>query len=339
MPNSAHLMGKEAPILFCHYGNSRYLKYTLKAARLFNPCKRIVLLGDSKNRDVAMRSGIEHFFFSNYDNSKEIVTFDKVYKHVAGTKHTNEAWTKFVFKRWFFVHCFLRKEGIHRFWHFDSDNLILRDLRQQESKFESYDCTEQCEGKCMNGFVSSRDVVDGYVQTINALFQDEEYLDEQRRDFEIYPHYGFTEMRAYLAYKLRANVKSVRLNTIIGGESFDDCICLSQGFRTYDKPLRDRYLKKVFYSRNGRLFCQVSETGEFVRMNSFNMSWVPDYLFEIILDKANPDTAEQLSGVDDDLSLLDVHSISLVHRATDISIRIRNRIRRFGSESFRSPPP
>ena len=113
-------------------------------------------------------------------------------------------------------------------------------------------------------------------------------LDRQHHDFKSFPHYGFTEMRAYLAYRQRANVKSIRLNTIIGGESFDDCICLSTGFRTYGKPLRNRYLKKVFYSRNGRFFCPVSETGEFVRMNSFNMSWVPDYLFAAILGKASP---------------------------------------------------
>ena len=141
MPDSDHLVGKETPILFCHYGNSTYLKYTLKAAKLFNPSKRIILLGDSTNRDVAVRSGVEHFFFSNYDNSEEIMTFDKVYKHVAGTKHTNKAWTKFAFKRWFFVHCFLRKEGIHRFWYFDSDDVILRDLSRQEGKFEGYDCS------------------------------------------------------------------------------------------------------------------------------------------------------------------------------------------------------
>ena len=74
-------------------------------------------------------------------------------------------------------------------------------------------------------------------------------------------------------------------------------------------------------------------------MNSFNMSWVPDYLFAVILAKASRDTAEQLSAVDDDLSLLDIHSISLVHRATDISMRIRNRIRRFGHRVFFKAPP
>jgi hypothetical protein len=327
MLNSPELTENEAPILFCHYGNSKYLNFTLSAAKLFNPTKRVILLGDHTNRDVASKARAEHYEFRDYDGSEDIAIFDKVYRHVAGTEFKNEFWTKFVFKRWFLVHAFLRRSAIRKFWHFDSDTLILADLRHREKSFDGYDCTEQCNGSCMNGLVTCFEVVDGYVKTINALFQDEQFLNEQRRDLEIHPAYAFTEMRAYEAYRKRSDIRTIRLNTIIDQESFDDCICQPHGFETYEKPLHGQHLKKVFYDGSGRLFCK-TEAGEFIRMNSFNMSWVPDYLFELILQKANPSghIEQPPCLIGDDLNLLDVHSIPLIWRQRTWLDRQKRRI-------------
>jgi len=170
-----------APIIFCHYGKSRYLKYSLECARINNPDKEIVLLGDMTNRRIAQKCGVRHELFARYSHGNEIETFDRVYRLIKGKENRNfikadRDWIKFVFKRWFFVHNFLKQRGIGPFWHFDSDNMILDSLSSHEAKFRHFDCTEQCNGMCMNGFVSGPAVVSGYINKINELFQRDDYL-------------------------------------------------------------------------------------------------------------------------------------------------------------------
>ena len=65
----------DRPLIFIHYGDSGYLPYTLESARLFNPDKRIVLLGDQANAHYAAM-GIEHVPFSRYATGPEIERFD-----------------------------------------------------------------------------------------------------------------------------------------------------------------------------------------------------------------------------------------------------------------------
>jgi hypothetical protein len=267
------------PIIFIHYGNSVYLRYTLSAAKMKNPKKRVILLGDESNKNVAETNKVEHYEFNNFDNGEELNLFNKVYKFIAGKEHGNPVWTNFVFKRWFLIHNFLRQNKINEFWTFDSDNIIMTDLADQEFKFVDYDCTEQCGGICMNGFVSNFQVVQGYVDKINELFQREDYLDDQRKEFLQYPKWAFTEMRAYKTYKEEENIKSIRLNTIINDETFDDTICASDGMETYSKRLNQHLIKKLYLSEDGNIFCYHIASKKLIKMNNLNMSFVPTYLY------------------------------------------------------------
>ena len=294
------------PIIFCHYGNSPYLFYTLKQVKLSNPENRIILLGDEDNKKVAHKAKIEHCCFKDYDDSDEIKVFNQVYQHIAGFKHKKEFWTNFVFKRWFYIHNFIKKNEINGFWHFDSDNMILSDLNKQEHKFKDFDCTEQCNGICMNGYISSYQVVNGYVNKINELFKDEAYLKKQKQDFIAHPDYAFTEMRAYKAYREQENINSVRLNKIIDNESFDDCICMDHGYERHESLLNNQYLKKIYFDAQGNFYCYHIESSQYVKMNSLNLSWVPTSLFKLVYKtyKNNIDNRKKVKNKD--LILLDI---------------------------------
>ncbi|AWG21452.1 hypothetical protein FFWV33_07850 [Flavobacterium faecale] len=274
-------------ILFCHYGYSEYLIYTLKQVKLTNPDCRIILLGDKDNRKIAIKANVEHFFFKDYEKSDELLEFEKIYHHVAGVKHNKEFWTKFVFKRWFYIHNFIKENSIDSFWHFDSDNMILANLEFQECKFKEFDCTEQCSGICLNGYVSSFNIVDGYVKKINYLFGDKDYLNKQRIDFVSNPDFAFTEMRAYIAFKEQEGIKSIRLNKIIDNESFDDCICHAQGYDVYDRQLGGRLLKKIYVDNFGNFYCFHIKSSNYIKMNSLNLSWVPTRLFKLVFQESN----------------------------------------------------
>jgi hypothetical protein len=278
-----------APILFCHYGNTEYLRYTLRCARLANPAARVILLGDDTNRRVAARSGIEHRAFSDFDHGPELETFDRVYQLITGAKHANvkssnsRDWVNFVFRRWFFVHNFLRREGLGAFWHFDTDTMILDTLANHEHKFAAYACTEQCNGSCMNGYVSGPDVVQAYLRTINDLFQREELLQAQQREFdEQHPGYAFTEMRAYEFFRQEEQVRTIRLATVIDDSAFDDAVCQDQGLESELLPWGVQG-KKVYLAPGGRFFCRSRTDGTWIRMNSLNLSWVPLSLFPTVL--------------------------------------------------------
>ena len=279
--SDADVSEMKAPIIFIHYSDSSYLKYTLQSAQLFNPDKRVILLGDETNAHYKNK-GIEHFSYDDYRSGEEIEVFDKVYRFIAGKHHGGHKWTNFVFRRWFIIHNFISTNNIGRFWTWDSDNVILTSLSAQEYKFMNFDCTEQCSGICMNGFVTNMKVVKGYVDKINELFQREEYVEKQKEEFETFPYYAFTEMRAYKAYKDESGIRRIRLNSIIDGETFDDCICSPDEYETYDHKMRGRTLKKIYMGKDGNIFTFHIPSQQLVKLNSINLSWVPDYVFDNI---------------------------------------------------------
>lgn len=272
-----------SPVILCHYGNSPYLKYTVRALRASNPNSRIVLLGDKSNR--WLKQYIEHHYFSAFDQGDLIDEFNRVYRLVAGKespmhKEGDEKrdWIDFVFRRWFMVESFCKNQNIDSFWHFDSDNMILSDLASHEVKFKDVDCTEQCSGSCMNGFISNLEVVTGYIRKINEIFKRTEYLDILQKEFDTkHPTYAFTEMRAYRIYKSESAIKTRRLSSIIDNSSFDDCICSAGGMQTEVLP-SGAIIKKVLLQGTG--FFWETPKGDRIRANSINLSWVPMYFFE-----------------------------------------------------------
>lgn len=272
-----------SPIIFCHYGYSEYLTFVLAQVKSTNPKTRIILLGDDNNKVIAKECGIEHCNFSKLSETKEIKKINQVYQHVAGESHGKPFWTNFVFKRWFYVHSFLLENGINEFWHFDSDNMILDDLNKHKYKFDSYDCTEQCESYCINGFISGLVVVQGYVDKIISLFQDQNYLAAQREDLSKKPTFAFTEMRAYTAYRDQESIKSIRLNTIINGETFDDCICFDDGYFQYDYSINYRYLKKIYFNNN-EIYFKLIKSKDYIKVVSLNLSWVSTEVFKAVSD-------------------------------------------------------
>ena len=133
-------------IIFSHYGYTPYLDYTLGCAAKTNPNVRKVLLGDGRNKAVADRNGWEHFLYSDF-LSPNHERFHDIFKPIRGNLSApNDKWLKFVFERWLHIDGFIRSEGINRFWHFDSDTMIVRNLENYSSLMNDYDYTTQCNG-------------------------------------------------------------------------------------------------------------------------------------------------------------------------------------------------
>lgn len=279
---------KEIPVVFCHYGDSPYLRYVFEMVRFSNPEKKIYLLGDKENFATARRHGVHHYFFEDFEGGSDLLQFDSVYREIKGENHNHVRgrgdWLNFVFRRWFYVSEFIHSENIGSFWHFDSDNMIVESLSPHESRFSKYDCTEQCNGMCMNGYISSKAIVRGYVRFINSLFSDEKFLERQKREFsEKSPDFAFTEMRAYHEFKKVSNLRTVRLGTVFEDSFFDDAVTQKHGM-VMDSVPGIGQIKRVHLVSGGNFFCQREKDMRMIKVHSFNLSWVPIDVFKIVLE-------------------------------------------------------
>ena len=282
-------------ILFTHFGYSSYLEFTLAAARKTNPEARLIFLGDEKNRIVAVKNGWEHYLYENYP-SKLSPQFDALFHHVQGPKHSpiknSKDWLRYVFERWFFIDGFIKQEGVYRFWHFDSDTMILQDLEPYNQKLANLDFTVQCNGICLNGIVTAG-VVTEFCQHILQLYADKEFLSLQQTEFNtIHPNWAFTEMRAFENYLQSTQKSWIRLLNYDSNFTFDEAIRQAHAFKMVTLPNGD--MIKDVYSLNGKIFGTRDE--KVVEFVTLNLSVVPDYVFEWSLAALNGKSSALTQG-------------------------------------------
>ena len=276
-----------SPIIYIHYGPAHYLKWSLEAARRTNPEKQIVLLGDSSNRQFVGR-GVQFVDFETLAGGEKEQEFQKVFQVIQGERHRFskhggiEAWLKFVFRRWFLIESFLEHEGGDAFWTFDSDTLILARLGTRENRFSDAEATTQCRGECLNGWIGSRALVSRYTRCMIELFQDPAYLEAQRERLRTHAGLAFNEMDAFAEFRLRESIKTWHGEAPVAGEIFDDALAFSKGFETSPEKVLGKTTIKRLWTDGEAIFTRLKESGQFVRMLTCNMSWMPDYMWRRI---------------------------------------------------------
>lgn len=125
------------PIIFFHYGNSDYLKYSLKQARFFNPDSEIYLLGDTKNNRYDF---LTHIQASKY--KKEAEAFTGIYKHMSSN---GEGYELTCFLRWFYISAFCKENNIGQFIYLDSDVLLYESVSTMLPFFEHSTIANTCD--------------------------------------------------------------------------------------------------------------------------------------------------------------------------------------------------
>jgi hypothetical protein len=278
---------KNAPIIFCHYGFSKYLPYVFECAKISNPNKEIILLGDKSNQAVASKYGVRHVNLSDYDFGEDLKEFDQSYKLIVSPsfdsyKH-GEDWNKFVFRKWFILHNFLIKENIERFWHFDSDNMIFVDLEKVEWRYKDIDFTEQSSGNCIKGYFGNTHSIEKYNKKINEVFARKDFIKKTEDEMKkLEGPCSFNEMSVYGIFKQEENFRTTWLARIVDGTFFDDLICLSQGMKM-EKLALGEDSKVVHLNPDGRFFCIEESSGKPIEAYLLNLSWIPIYIFDAVL--------------------------------------------------------
>ena len=277
-----------SPILFIHYGPAAYLRWTMECARFSNPEKRIVLLGDATNKRFA--HGVAGFIdFESLSGTQKEREFHRVFQVIQGEKHRfNKAngvefWLKFVFRRWFLIEAFLEREGLDAFWTFDSDTLVLGNFCEREGRFSDFEATTQCKDQCLNGWVGSRSLVSRYTQSILDQFSDEAYLQAQRERLKVHAGLSFNEMDAFAEFRRREFVKTWHGEKSIDREIFDDALAFTESFEVAPDKVLGKTATKRLWTDGESIFAKCKANGDFVRLLTCNMSWMPDYMWRRIM--------------------------------------------------------
>ena len=287
------------PIVLTHYGNADYLERTLRCASLTNPSARRILIGDDSNRAAAAAQGWQHVDLDEIRSSLRD-DFGKCFSHVQGKRHQHmkngRDWLRYVFERWYVVEEFCRRGGIGRFWHFDSDVLMLEDLGQFESELVArFEFTRQCNDTCLNGLVSLSTLT-AFCSFVISLFQDPRVLQRQQQEFDtIHPRFAFTEMRAFQLFSdsPACQGRGAHLEGAIDGWWFDDSIRQDDDFEMTRLCPGGPMVKNVRFSGDGRFVGR--RKGVEVRFATFNLSWVPTAVFDwalACLERRSSDRAD-----------------------------------------------
>lgn len=274
------------PLIFSHFNYQPYLAYTLAQARLSNPDRRLILLGDAENRAVAQQFGWEHYHYKDWTDELQ-KRFDRSYQPLYGRFPRNDDqrpvadhgwylfWLRYVTERWFFLNAFTGLQNIDRFWHFDSDTMILEDLGEFESELGKADFTTQCGGICLNGLISSK-AANHYCEHICTLYEDDRFVQHQQQALDASgTDYGFTEMAACQSFKASSNCRSVWLMDLAGGYVFDDCLAQAHDFET-TKIASGQMVKRITFE-SGRAYGRRNDHN--IRMVTLNLSWLPLYVY------------------------------------------------------------
>jgi hypothetical protein len=275
-----------APIIFTHYGDVEYLARSLAAAKLTNPSKRLILIGDAANRQTALGAGWEHVHLDDYASELRR-EFLSVFRVIKGKAHISPPgdrnWVQYVVERWFILTAFAQAEGIEAFWHFDSDVMVAVPLDPFETILvdQRFDYTKQCGGICLNGFVRT-DVAEDYCRYTVQFFRDPARLAEYQKQFdELNPDYALTEMEVFAHYDRQPpSFRGCHLESHFPGWWFDDVLCECDGCDTGRMSGLGPVIKDVRF--DGINFT-VLRNGQRVKLAALNCSWLPTSAFDWIL--------------------------------------------------------
>lgn len=277
-------MNATCPIIFIHYGKAPYLPLTLCSARASNPDKRVFLIGDDSNKPC-VPDGCSFADYHELETASAVLAFDQVFQPIEGSRHHfnklggTGRWLQFVFRRWFLVAEFLRRENITSFWTFDSDTMVLAPLGPREKRFQAYDSTTQCRDCCLNGYVGSRTLVERYTRCMTELFKDTNFLDAQRKRLQKHAGLAFNEMDAFCEFSCRENLRTFHAALPLEGEFFDDALAYDSNFEASPHKIRGNIsVKRLWKDRHRALYARHLESDRFVRMLTANLSWLPDYV-------------------------------------------------------------
>ena len=219
------------PVVFVHFSNSGYLKYSLFQAKHSNPESTIYLIGDDTNDCYDF---VEHHSFSDYfQRAKD---FSKIYQHFNTTAYTYET---FCFQRWFILLEFLVANGLEKCLYLDSDTMLYADVTEEQKKFSQFDFTLSHKTSGCTFFLNRVEALSDFCQFIMDIYTKKEryYFDRMIAQYATFKKNGMAggacDMTVFDLYSYDHFGEIGEVAQIIDGSVYDPSINVPHpGFET-----------------------------------------------------------------------------------------------------------
>ena len=248
------------PIVFLHYSNSDYLKFSLGQARHSNPESTIYLIGDEQNDCYDC---VEHHSLADYSHSAN--AFSKVYRHFNSTGYAYEL---FCFQRWFILHEFLVTHKLQKCLYLDSDTMLYADVTQEQEKFAQFDFTLSFRTSGCTFFLNRVAALAEFCQFLMDIYSKKEryYYDRMLAQYATFRKNGMAggacDMTAFDFYTYEHFGEIGEVGHIIDGSVYDPSINVQHpGFEMEDG------VKKVIW-KDGAPYGVHRKTAQLIRFNS-----------------------------------------------------------------------
>ena len=137
-----------------------------------------------------------------------------------------------------------------------------------------------------------------YTQSILDQFRDGKYLEAQRERLKLHAGLAFNEMDAFSEFRRRESLETWHAEEPICGEIFDDALAFTEGFEVAPRKVLDKTAMKRLWSNERGIFARHFASGEFVRLLTCNMSWMPNYMWRRVIAASNGGRFERREGFD-----------------------------------------
>lgn len=125
---------QQIPVIFYHTGNQEYLKIALEQCKKYN--QTVILLGDSSNKEMAVKADCFWYPVENYDKKSQWKRFEQAY---VGMSTNDYRFELNCFRRFFVIDEFIKELEIDKFIYLDSDILTYVNFSELDG-LQKLDC-------------------------------------------------------------------------------------------------------------------------------------------------------------------------------------------------------
>ncbi len=267
-----------APIIFIHRGSSKYLHFSIRQAKRYNPDSTIFLISDVPPED-SWSELVEFIHLSHF--SKDLDRFEKRYVHIA---HTDVIYERFCMSRWLIMRALAREKSLKKLVHLDSDVLLFENVETSLHRFKNCDFTLSLGQSGHNSFWQNMSALDNFCEYMMGFYNGtndsliEEVLGWFYRILKSEnTEYGLCDMyflKSFVSQKPQYNVGESA--TITDGAMYDNNINMFNENDTF-VPNLERNAKQIFW-KEGLPYGVREDTREYVFFKSLHFQGQAKYL-------------------------------------------------------------
>ena len=250
------------PIVFIHYSNPPYLRYSLAQAKESNRDSTIYLLGDTTNDCYDF---VDHHSFLDYHEGAD--KFAKIYRHFSTSPYR---WILFVFQRLFMLKEFMVANKMERCLHVDSDVMLYANVTEDQKKFDQYDFTVSHRMACSIFYVNRVEALEDFCQFLIDIYtkKDRYHYDKMVGHYAVRNKNllegGACEMNAFEYYGVSHFGLIGEVSLIMDGSVYDPNISMPYpGFEM------ENGTKKLIW-RDGNPYGIYLRSGRLIKFNSLH---------------------------------------------------------------------